>query len=73
MPLSNAVMNQELQTAFQIAMKALAKNADCAGLFGLTGENGNSSPAAAVVLANLESSFNNFASLSSRTDAKGHT
>src|SRR5260370_342689 len=72
MPLSNKVMSDELKEALKIAKKALSKYADCAALFGLTGANGNSSPDPLTVLSNIESSFNNFASIPSRTDSTGN-
>lgn len=46
-------MRQELGAGLIVALHALGTNSKCAGLFGLTGSAGNTSPIALQVLSNL--------------------
>jgi hypothetical protein len=57
MPVSNAIMSMELKAAMALAQKMLTDEPNCAGLFGLTGAVGNTSPAALTGLALIANSF----------------
>ena len=56
MAVSASIMKMELKGAMDLAKKMLAE-ASCAGLFGLTGAAGNTSPAALTVLNQIANSF----------------
>jgi RHS repeat-associated protein len=51
--ITNSQMKQELGQAIVVALHALGTNSKCAGLFGLTGSAGNTSPIAQQVLSDL--------------------